>query len=437
MQVNLRKVVVALVSVVAIGASLLLSSPTTIAEVQERVSQVSEATNDRVVMLAFFGLVKKIDEEQVHTLRTAILEPLRSQGYQIEAVLYTHKLKAYVSSRSQESAPFDQDASIAELRKLLPNIFVVMEEPRNTDEYFASRLPLMLKYGNFFEKILMPNPNETMVYWCRQQYSLLRVTELWSKQYLFEVNEVGSPERSAAEIKFMKQGSTAVKGVIYLRPDLYYFSQLNMDAFDAVTELGVKNMQMRNVSSVQRMSAKEVRLIHPWVAAVSEPNGNAFSQDANESLATSLRPLSKYPMHIGIPMVEYGGVSDRFAFGSPDVMLAYGMRGLTVQYYVELFQIGPHPETTLHKYLCSGSVRIHTATTFFSLKRTHGGLLERGAVSQRAQVLGEQLPKWSAWMMQQPLEEYGYGNISSCHVDAWWMSKPLPESSRREHKTHF
>lgn len=372
-------------------------------------AEIPSSQTSKCVVLAFFGLLKNIDEAQLSRLHQAIVEPLTNAGFEVVPVLHTHRLENFQSGRSGENHSLNQQQSFDLLTTEFPTLMAVMEDPTIADDYFSSnRTAGFLKHGNFFELIKMPDPNQTLLYWYRQQYSLMRVTELWSRTKLFADGEFGTPLRSQQEKALLKTSRRVPQGVIYLRPDLVFLSKLNIEAFEALTKTGNENS--RNLESKG----------HPWLQPIRTPESVRSSHSDT---------LKESTMHIAVPMLEHGGVSDRFAFGSPDVMLLYGARGLAIQRYVDQYEVGPHPETMLHRYLCEAGVKIHVAPMYFTRKRSSGVMQDPGAIRQREQLAKHTLSQWTTWLLNQPLDDDGFGNMTRCRVDSWWLPSPLTRRS--------
>lgn len=282
------------------------------------------------------------------------------------------------------------------------------------------------------------HPNESLRFFLRQQFSLLRVTEMWSgSPDLSRKLESGDPVYPPANIR------EQYDGVIYLRPDLFFLSKLNLDAFDAVVGASTAAAKRH-----RRGASLEAEHTHPWLqasgvdkkdAALSDemqthkpvppiPNDDDSAHNGGD-MEPSSRGTSLF--HIAIPTFEWGGLHDRFAFGGPDVMFFYGVRALALGHFIDVLRQPPHAERYLRKYLCALGAAVHVVPQFTARKRINGVLEDDGARLWRAKYFNKRLQSWAKWHQGETIDRYGRGPRRQCMFASMWSHVPFDSEAKR------
>lgn len=375
-----------------------------------------------IVLLCFFGLVKNIDDEQMYHLKESILRPLHDWGYEVEAVLHSYHASTFTNKFNRE-APGHVIDQTAALRKLRATILGRDVDTPGDDGSIDTRFRYVFDVPETSADVFFPmktylaagdpwpfNANESMKYFLRQQYSLLRVTELWSGVPLTPP-PVGNLSKLFSPLP-------QYSGVVYLRPDLYLFSKLNMAAFDAVT-----------AASQEHPLESWLPQWHPWSSALNQTGAaerTLYCSGGRQIVNLQRDGCSGKRMHIAVPTFEWGGLHDRFAFGGASSMFLYGTRGLSMRHYVDVHRRPPHAEKFLKDYLCAAGVAVHLSPMFSGRVRV-GGELEEAAQKQAARFLGKRIDAWSRWQKSQYLDRYGRGTMRRCIMMSVWANIPLAE----------
>jgi hypothetical protein len=395
------------------------------------------------VALCFFGLVKGVDDDLVRTIADGVVGPLVTAGFVIDSFLHTYHATTFSNAFNKETdaSPFNQTRSLATLRTLLPNLLVAADDMATPDNLMP--LARYLKAGDPWPF----HPNESLRYFLRQQFSLLRVTEMWSgSRDLVHILVGGGRVELPPSIR------ARYDGVVYLRPDLYHLSKLNMEAFDSV--IGASTAAF---SRLRRASFDtSLALKHPWLemgaayaagkrplsvgtqspAALSSLTPSFLADDdmTNSSIDPAHSPpsIGNSLLHIAIPTFEWGGLHDRFAFGSPEVMFFYGVRALALGYFIDVLQQPPHAEKYLRKYLCALGAAVHIVPQFSARKRVNGKLEDDGARLSRSKFFHKRVQLWAKWQQREAIDRYGRGPRRQCMFASMWAHVPFDIGDKRE-----
>lgn len=247
------------------------------------------AEQRRKVALCFFGLVKNTTELDMANYESAIIKPLRKAGYDVEGFMHTYKLSMYGNKRNNEAATGLRTAESIEMwRSLIPFRAVDVTEPDVADRAFCP-MSRFFAHGDPW----MDNPVVSVVYFLRQQYSLWRVT------------------------RALRKHDNDFVGAIYLRPDVRFLDELQVDVFD--------------------------RLVHTSTRAIAVPVWHSWH-----------------------------GFNDRLAFGKTADMIVYGQRMTKLADYTK--NAPPHAERFLHAYLNESGIAVEGLWMRFQRVRTDGSI---------------------------------------------------------------
>jgi hypothetical protein len=135
------------------------------------------------VAICFFGLVKTVTPQQLD--QRNLFTPLRRAGYELRGFLHTYNFTShkYSNPRNDEKeAVLDQGTSIAALKGVLPELKSVrLDSPSSADYHFGD-VKKFIVHGDPFPD----NPVISYRYFLRQQYSLMKVTEMWSNVSIYQ-----------------------------------------------------------------------------------------------------------------------------------------------------------------------------------------------------------------------------------------------------------
>jgi hypothetical protein len=189
---------------------------------------------------------------------------------------------------------------------VVPKRFALDDPIPFEDSVITPLMKSLLRHGDPWKE---PPPHTSLRNVIKQLHSLHRVTELWSEERPGDSYDL----------------------VFYLRPDVWFFNELNMtDVHEA--------LQRRDKEAVIYVPA-----FHSW-----------------------------------------GGVNDRFAFGRPEVMKIYGSRYLEVEKYMKSYPL--HAETFLKHVLKSHNVTVKPTNILFERVRSNGvlwGVPEDGTIPEK------------------------------------------------------
>lgn len=390
------------------------------------------------IAICFFGLVKVIDDELLSTLDEGVLRPLQLAGFTLHSFLHTYEAATFSNAFNKESATsvFNQTQSLGKLRKLLPDTRVIIDPIATPDKLMP--LPRFRKAGDPWPF----NANESLRYFLRQQFSLLRVTEMWTGgSFVQKLQRGGTVEIPPS----LRQRYDAV---LYLRPDLYLLSKLNVDAFESIvgaSKLAHARLQHASPAALKR------QLRHPWLTPIvvpkdptsplATPTLPANSTD-DEQLTSSLGTTpsssampatagSTTPLHIAVPTFEWGGLHDRFAFGGPEVMFMYGVRALALGHYIDVLHEPPHAEKYLRNYMCALGAVVHLVPQWTARKRVNGQLEDDGARLWRSKFYMKRVQLWAKWHQMPSIDRYGRGTTRQCMFGSLWSHQPFDAAAKR------
>jgi hypothetical protein len=296
-------------------------------------SSVSSSPSPRVA-ICFFGLTRSLQYTR-YNLYAHILDLLKQHEISYDIYVHTYDLVTVSNARSKEEN-VTLDAN--EWKLLYPYRHLIDNEEQIEKTVVEHFLPIFLSaHGDpYHEK----PPHKTMRNTIKQFYSLQRVTELWTETIDRQIQDY--------------------QAVLYLRPDLWYFNDLN-------------------------------------VAHLQIAMGAALSASSNASFS------SPSPSHfIYIPNFHsWGGANDRFAFGPPHVMKVYGSRLIGAANYSQIKPV--HPETYLSDLLHSHHIVTRATNLLFERVRANGvlwGIPINGTIPPHApmtyQLVKNVLGEWSA-----------------------------------------
>jgi hypothetical protein len=118
------------------------------------------------VVLCFFGLVKNVSDAQLAAYRTCVVEPFRSLGLEVVAMMHTHTVNTFTNTRNREvNVKIDQERSIAKLRTLCPWLILMQTPPKDASN---AELDALLVNGDPWSN----NPRESLKMYLRQLDSL-------------------------------------------------------------------------------------------------------------------------------------------------------------------------------------------------------------------------------------------------------------------------
>ncbi|CUG88405.1 Hypothetical protein, putative [Bodo saltans] len=94
---------------------------------------------------------------------------------------------------------------------------------------------------------------------------------------------------------------------------------------------------------------------------------------AAETIRAMCRHDNDGHRELSVPNLEWEGIYDRAAFGTPEAMLLYGLRGLRLRAFIDG---GGHvsAEPYLFRYLCENEVVIHIAPWMLRRIRADGSI---------------------------------------------------------------
>lgn len=306
----------------------------------------SETFVESTACVAFFGLVKSMSDPQLERYARNIIDPLRSAGLRVAGFLHTFNMSMFSNPRNAELAErLDQQGAIDKIAGLFSHadsgesLFeYVVDDARLADAFYGP-VARYLRHGNPW-----PENNETSVmFLLRQQFSLLRLTEMWAGVNLTadKQSAVPTPLRPRIRIPQKATGERHALGkcdcVLVLRPDLLIGGRLPAKTIEFLCR--------RNAASIHRS-------LHAAAKAASHESGS------KELAADSKVPRQQWRhQDVMIPRIEHGGYNDRFAFATPLAALRYGARGLVIDAYINSHQ--PHAETFLGHFLCENRIAVH------------------------------------------------------------------------------
>lgn len=152
------------------------------------------------VVLCFFGLLKNLSNEQVQAYRHFVIEPFRSRGIQVVAMMHTHKLSVFTNARNLEmNVRVDQKTSFSKVRRLCPWMIMMRTEPVDPS---PAHLDLLLRNGDAWRD----NPRESL------------------KMFLRQLDSLGHAARG------LDVHGREDDLVIMLRPDVLFLEPLNAEA---------------------------------------------------------------------------------------------------------------------------------------------------------------------------------------------------------------
>jgi hypothetical protein len=276
------------------------------------------------IAICFFGLMRSLHYTK-QSLQTHVFDILREHEVAFDVFVHTYNLNSISNSRSKE---FNISLNTNEWRRLFPLRSAIDDNDLIESTVVEPLLPLLLRHGDPWRE---KNPHTSVRNLIKQFHSLRRVTELWTNS------------------------TTDYQLVLYLRPDVWYFNDLNMtDVWAALT------LSSSSISSQFIFVPK----FHSW-----------------------------------------GGVNDRFAFGPPQAMALYGSRILEAANYSLSKPI--HPETFLRDLLDEHHIARSQTDILFERVRSNGvlwgvpvdeGLPEKSPT--RYQLVRNVLGQWSAVAME-------------------------------------
>lgn len=234
-------------------------------------SKPSRKSHLGTVAICLFGLVKNVKPNHAEQYVKHLYRPLWEAGYSTVTLLHTYKMNAYVNSRTGENASpemtMNQNASLELFQNIVimndafkdsSQFIVNISDSADADAYFGN-LQQYLKFGDPWPD----NPLVSLKSYLRQQYSLLKLSEmLETEQKKIRVTDLAG---EVLREKFV--------GTVFTRPDMLFYDDIDTQLF----QFAIK---------------KSDRIALPtWF------------------------------------LYWDTGFNDRFAFGSVDAMLAYGRRG--------------------------------------------------------------------------------------------------------------
>ncbi|CUG92680.1 membrane-associated protein, putative [Bodo saltans] len=307
------------------------------------------------IALVFFGLVKSVSSEQIEALQDNIIAPLNEIG-NVEIFLHTYREESFSNPRNKESSAIDQRGAIKMIRKALSPrpLRVQIDDSLEAHRYFGPTL-WYLRHGGAWKQHSLLSTH----FYLRQQYSLLRATDMWTG-----VN-YSSLQDSAARLPSI---ASRYSCVVYVRPDLLFDSPLPRDALRTVCRL--PNEGHRDVV---------------------------------------------------IPFVEFGGWNDRSAFGTPEGMALYGLRGMRLRAFTEAKQI-PHAESYLARFLCENNVTVHLAPWTARRIRANGHLADFAAPKQLRRYFANQTQLWAEFTRIAREDDPLKANPMNCMPKSMWSS---------------
>jgi hypothetical protein len=290
-------------------------------------SSVSSSPSPRVA-ICFFGLTRSLQYTR-YNLYAHIFDLLKQHEISYDIYIHTYDLPSLSNARShEENVTLDAN----EWKHLYPYRHLIDSDEQIEKTVVEHFLPIFLSsHGDPYNE---KPPHQTIRNVIKQLYSLHRVTELWGE--------------------IIDQHIQDYRAVLYLRPDVWYFNDLN------VTHLQIAM-------------------------------GAALSDSAS--------PSSDF---IYIPNFHFwGGVNDRFAFGPPHVMKVYGSRLIGAANYSQIKPV--HPEKYLSDLLHSHHIVTRATNIQFERVRANGvlwGIPINGTIPPVApmtyQLVKNVLGEWSA-----------------------------------------
>jgi hypothetical protein len=309
------------------------------------------------IALVFFGLVKSVSDAHMVALRDNVLSPLRELG-SIDVFLHTFKEDSFSNPRNSEQNVLDQKGAIKKIRRAVSPrpLRVHIDDTLEAHRYFGPTL-WYLRHGGAWKQHSLLSTH----FYLRQQYSLLRATELWTG-----VNYSSSVQDDTN----LPPISSRYSCVVYIRPDLFFDSPLPRDALRAMC---------RQSNDGQR--------------------------------------------DVVIPFIEFGGWNDRSAFGTPEGMALYGVRGMKLRQFIDAKQI-PHAESYLARFLCENNVTVHLAPWSARRVRANGHLADFTAQVQLKRYYQNQTRLWYEFTRAAHENDHPLSNISSmnCMPKSMWSS---------------
>jgi hypothetical protein len=298
------------------------------------------------VAICFFGLMRSLHYTK-QSLHAHVFDILSQHGIDYDVYLHTYNLNSISNFRSKE---FNVSLNKNEWKLLYPSKHAIDDNDVIERIVVTPLLPQLLDHGDPWKE---PPPFASLRNLIKQLYSLKKVTELWKNR--------------AADYQL----------VLYLRPDVWFFNDLNM------TDLT-----------------------------------EALTQSSSPSPMSSRRFLYVPRFH------SWGGVNDRFAFGPPEVMRLYGSRYDKALNYSKVHPL--HPETFLRDLLNARNVSTRPTNILFERVRSNGilwGVPKGESIPDKAvgryQLVRNVLGQWNAVAEKAPAPR-----------------RKRPKRSKRDHKDH-
>lgn len=166
--------------------------------------------NDHKIALVFFGLVKNVNSVLLKSFRTNVVEPLSELGT-VHAYMHTFREANFSNPRNLENTTIDQQSSINFIRGLFSShtFNVIVDETDDAHRFFGPTVWYLRNGGAW-----AGNSTLSTHYYLRQQFSLLRATEMWAGVNYTQLSGLLPLPRN----KF--------SCVVYIRPDLLFVSAL-------------------------------------------------------------------------------------------------------------------------------------------------------------------------------------------------------------------
>jgi hypothetical protein len=251
-------------------------------------TEIKAADDKDIVAVCFFGQVKQFDHV-ASSIQKHIFNLLESENFAIEIYAHTYNQTSFTNPRNRENNTSIDPTSLGKYFSVNVsyNVSVIFDDLAAADSSFD--LKQLLKYGDPWPE----NPIISARNMVRQLYSLRRVSQLWAPY------------------------AHRYKYCIYLRPDLHFTADLDMNR-------------------------TRPRL----------DNGTISTPD----------------------FAQFGGLNDRFAIGTPAVMQIYGSRADQLLDYVLRLKRKPHAEAFLLHAMRSRGIRNIDSSVRFKRMRAGGSL---------------------------------------------------------------
>lgn len=292
------------------------------------------------IAVVFFGLVKRIVYPQSLALKNFVLAPLLDLGASVDVFLHTFLQPNFTNPRNQElgsSTNVNQTRSIQILRRVFSRArqFQVIVDHTGAAHHFFGPTKYFLPgdhspWGG--------NSRLSMHYLLRQQYSLIRSTEMWTG------------------LSFVKKPSTTPRG---------------KDQRVRLEDL-MAHDDFINASFLQQ---RKVHQLYDCVLYI-RPDLTLDAPIPSDVLHSFCRSDNHGHRDIAVPLIEYDGINDRAALGTPEAMMLYGLRGLRLRAFVAAGGL-PSAEPYLLRFLCENRIAVHIAPWMVRRVRTSGDLERR------------------------------------------------------------